>query len=174
MAKVALLAIVMMGLVACGPVKEVTCNGFKSELLCTMIDGNTEQRIDNLEAQQDEQNKKIRELDMRMQIAEAHLAYLLTTSANTEIALGQLQAQIDGAYAELANLAATVANIPHSEVEIIDPCPTVNSNSPKEKLLKIGSKYVGYFEMGSKRFLTDLVKGVTYQTTDTRACIFSI
>jgi hypothetical protein len=61
-------------------------------------------------------------------------------------------------------------------ISVIDPCPLVASNSGyKEMLFELSDgKVIGYFESGSKRFLTEIKRGVSYQTTDDRACIFTL
>lgn len=169
-----LVILMASSLAGCGVAKEVTCNGFKSDLLCTMIDGNTEQRVDNLENQQVEQNKRIFDLENRILVTEDTLGYLLSKDKFTTNTFGNMQAQIDATYVQLGQLAAQVANLPSSEVSIVDPCPQVASSSAKEMILVVGDKKMAYFEDGSsKRFLAVLSPGVLYRTTDSRACNFS-
>lgn len=61
-----------------------------------------------------------------------------------------------------------------SVIDLIDPCPTVNSSSYKEMLFRLSNrKLVAYFEDGGKRFLTVLTAG-NYETTDKRACKFTV
>jgi len=58
-------------------------------------------------------------------------------------------------------------------VEYLDPC----GNGPgfDEVLLHTRSgKYVAYFESGSNRFLTVLQLNVSYRTTDSQKCFFTI
>jgi hypothetical protein len=60
-------------------------------------------------------------------------------------------------------------------VAIYDPCPLVSSTSFKESFFLMSSgRYVAYFEDGNRRFLSVLKTGVTYRTTDARACIFTL
>lgn len=61
-------------------------------------------------------------------------------------------------------------------IGVIDPCPLVASNSGyKEMLFELNDgRVIGYFESGSKRFLTEIKRRVSYQTTDDRACIFML
>lgn len=164
----------LVSLSACGPVKEVTCNGFKSNLLCTLIDGNTEQRIDNIEDEDVEQNARLRAIEKRIEQQEANLNYLLSLQPASSAALDALQAQVDANYEQLGQLAADVAGIAASQVSVIDPCPAVSSTQPKEMLLRIGGKTVAYFEAGGKRFLSELASGVQYRTTDARGCLFTL
>lgn len=61
-------------------------------------------------------------------------------------------------------------------IEVLDPCPNVESNSGyREMLFQLDDgKVIGYFESGSKRFLTEIKQGVSYRTTDDRHCIFTL
>ena len=174
MKKILLISLLAL-LSGCGVVKEMTCNGFKSDLLCLMVDGNTEYRIDKLEENQANNAKRLEDLENRILVTEHTLGYLLSKDKFANNTFGNMQAQIDAAYVQLGQLAAQVAGIPRTSVSIIDPCPQVASNSAKEMLLVIGSKTVAYFEDGSnRRFLAEIKPGVLYRTTDSRACSFSL
>lgn len=174
MKKIILVSLLAL-LSGCGVAKELACNGFKSDLLCVMVDGNTENRVDNLENQQLEQNKRLFDLENRIMVTEDTLGYLLTKDKYTTVTVGNMQAQIDATYMQLGQLAAEVAGLPKTSVSIIDPCPNVNSSSAKEMLLVIGDKTVAYFEDGgNRRFLAVIKPGVLYRTTDSRACNFSL
>lgn len=61
-------------------------------------------------------------------------------------------------------------------IGVVDPCPNVTSNSGyKEMLFELNDgTVIGYFENGNKRFLTEIKRGVSYRTTDDRACIFTL
>lgn len=75
--------------------------------------------------------------------------------------------------ANLVTLNAYVSAVPNPVVGVIDPC----GDSPgfDEVLLKTkDGKYTGYFEQGSKRYLTVIQNGYSYVTTDGSNCHFSI
>lgn len=61
-------------------------------------------------------------------------------------------------------------------ISVMDPCPTIDSISGyKEMLFELeDGTVIAYFENGSRHFLTELIEGVTYQTTDDRACQFTL
>lgn len=155
----------------CGYVSEVTCYGVKSDLLCALVSGSDKERIDRLQERDMQMLKDIAELE-RKQVE--LLTSLLEVEVTTEGELNNLQAQINNAYLSIGDLAAQLQNLPYSTVSIVDPCPLVSSNKPKEMLINVDGRIFAYFEQGNKRHLAELTAGVTYQTTDHRACQFTI
>ncbi len=100
------------------------------------------------------------ELDrLKLQITELELS-----DSNT-------QDEIDALIARIVALETATPVI-----GVIDPCPAIASNSGyKEMLFELSDgKVIGYFESGNRRFLTEIKRGVSYQTTDDRACIFTL
>jgi len=69
-----------------------------------------------------------------------------------------------------------VLEMAESVISVIDPCPLIMSTMGyKEMLFEMSSGVIiGYFESGSKRFLTEIKRGVSYRTTDDRECIFTL
>lgn len=169
-----ILAVVALNLAACGPLTGMVCEGMKSEMLCLIADGHTQYRIEELEKRRIQDSNRISAIERQVAEQEVNLTYLLSTVPSTQGQLANLQSQINASYVTLGELAAEVAGLPRSEVSVVDPCPDVASNQPKEMLLRVGDKTVAYFEQGNKRFVSELVSGVTYQTTDSRACQFTL
>jgi len=79
------------------------------------------------------------------------------------------QLQINALQTQLTQLASQ-----QNPVEIIDPCGD-KPGAYDEVLVRIDDgRLVAYFESGGTRFLTILLQNVTYQTTDSQACVFHL
>lgn len=92
--------------------------------------------------------------------------------------IAEMELNSDNAQNEMEALIARIVTLETEEpvIAVLDPCPNVLSNSSyKEMLFELNNgTVIGYFENGNKRFLTEIKQGVSYQTTDDRACIFTL
>lgn len=114
----------------------------------------------------------------------ALLTLLQLSASNNAETIEQLKAQIETLQDKvnyqqvvLTDLEIQIANLASDDtiVEYVDPCD--NGPGFDEVLLRTKSgKYIAYFEEtgSSKRFLTILQRNITYRTSDTQKCYFTI
>ena len=95
-----------------------------------------------------------------------------------KLKIAALELSDSNAQLEMEDLIARIVALETATpvIDVLDPCPLIPSNSGyKEMLFELSNgTVIGYFESGSKRFLTEIKRGVNYQTTDDRACIFTL
>lgn len=123
-------------------------------------------------------SSSISSLQEEMEQADADNADALQNAIN-EATSGQnsLLAMIETLQEQTTTLLANKAALELEDrvVGIFDPCPNVVSTDFTESFFQMSSgKLVAYFENGNTRFLTVLKTGTSYQTTDSRACVFSL
>jgi prefoldin subunit 5 len=80
-----------------------------------------------------------------------------------------LQDDMDDVQEELSEVS-TGQNI----VRHIDPCGDQSGHYDEILMVTQDGTVIAYFEVGNKRFLSELTPGVLYQTTDNQACRFKV
>ena len=95
---------------------------------------------------------------------------------NQNATLGILQEQLDALQNQANESTAFIVTLSTSDgiVSITDPCGDFAGGYDEVLLKTYSGKYVAYFESGSTRYLSVLVPGVFYQTTDSQQCHFHI
>lgn len=117
---------------------------------------------------------------LEQDLAEADQAFteeLQNSIAEATANSNSLLAMIETLQGQTTTLLAKQAALELEDrvIGIYDPCPLVSSTGFKESLFRMSSgKLVAYFEDGSKRFLSVLKTNMTYRTTDSRACLFTL
>lgn len=92
---------------------------------------------------------------------------------NIQNSIGELDSEMDYKDAELMDALQVLEfelneKLSIDDVEMVDLC-----GNGGEILIRVGEKYVAYFQQGNKRYLVELSNG-NYRTTDGENCRFSI
>jgi len=131
--------------------------------------------LTSLSLQQQQVLTQMAALGQRITNAENVDASLISQLDNLRQSLAVLesanyQEQIDDLLVELSNLTLTVAD---SVTKVWDPCGDHAGNFDEVILQTNSGKFIAYFEVSGKRFLSVLSNG-TYVTTDNQACRFNV
>lgn len=152
-ALITLLALITLA--SCGKVEPV------SDLFSPNNDHPTKSEYDDL-------SNRVTELEKRLDDMYNNLSSLSTNIDNMEVDQDILQQAIA---INTANIATLESNL--SVTQIIDPCGDNAGQFDEVLLVMSNGDIIGYFEQGSKRFLSVLPNG-NYRTTDTQACNFTV
>lgn len=122
----------------------------------------------------DDLEERVTDLENRMGEVESNLNNLYSSIDDLEVNQDILEQSIALNATNLATLTSQVNGDTSIKVSrMIDPCGD-NPNQFDEYILEMSNgDLLGYFEQGSKRFLTVLPDG-NYRTTDKQACNFSV
>lgn len=101
------------------------------------------------------------------------LQNLIDTNTGAYNSLSALIASLQGQVNSNVSQLVVLQN-QNNVVEYLDPCGDY-ANHYDELILKTSNgDYLAYFEIGSNRFLTKLIRNTQYQTTDQQGCSFKI
>lgn len=167
--KKTLLTVLTVILTGCGIGENLgrSCGGTFGDL-CTIIFGQNSRDIDTNNYSIEELKKRILALETEFELTVLNVENLYNDTNANQTDINILQAMAANLQVQLTQLQG-YENI----VDLVDPCgPHAGYD---EVLLKTSSgKFIAYFEVGGKRFLSVLLENVTYQTTDTQSCVFYI
>lgn len=122
----------------------------------------------------DDLEERVTDLENRMDEVESNLSSLFLSIGDLEVNQDTLEQSIALNESNLANLTTQVNGDTSIKVtRMIDPCGDKPNHFDEYILEMSNGDLLGYFEQGSKRFLTVLPDG-NYRTTDAQACNFSV
>lgn len=155
----------------CGKDIEMGCNA-----VFGYTDKDQNEELDEIKQKNKEQDERLTALENQTNLLIDDINNLTDGDEDNEDLINALQNTVNSNVIQIASLQTSLtaldSALSKTIIGVIDPCG--NSSGYDEIILKTkDNKYIGYFEQGSKRFLTVLDNG-SYVTTDGSNCNFTV